>query len=104
MDVVENDEQIGLIDFWGSPRPAWWAFKWWAELPVERVVGILLTHHSRTSQLLTPVICYNLAKMMQPFTLLVHSFIPFMHSTSFKPGTASSFLIKSDAADSSFSA
>lgn len=39
MDILDNSEQIGLIDYRGNPRPAWWAFRWFAELPVERTVG-----------------------------------------------------------------
>ena len=39
MDIFPTDDQIGLIDFDGNPRPAWWAFKWFADLPVERVVS-----------------------------------------------------------------
>ena len=41
MDIFPTDDQIGLIDFDGNPRPAWWAFKWFADLPVERVVSPL---------------------------------------------------------------
>ena len=76
MDVIDNDEQIGLIDFWGRPRPAWWAFKWWAELPVERVVRILLTHYSIPSQMLTPVSSSNLFSMTRPFVALIQSLVP----------------------------
>ena len=42
MDVYPTTAQIGLIDYQGSPRPAWWAFKWFAELPAERKVEQLL--------------------------------------------------------------
>jgi len=49
MDVFPTEDQIGLVDFHGNPRPAWWAFKWFADLPVERVVNT-----SSTSQLTTP--------------------------------------------------
>ena len=41
MDVFDNSAQIGLIDFQGNPRPAWYAFKWFAELPVERKARLL---------------------------------------------------------------
>lgn len=38
MDIFNTSDQIGLVDWWGNPRPAWWAFHWYAELPPERVV------------------------------------------------------------------
>ena len=41
MDVVHTTAQIGLVSFMGHPRRAWWAFKWYAELPAERVVSLI---------------------------------------------------------------
>lgn len=38
MDIFNTDDQIGLLSYNGNPRPAWWAFKWYADLPEERVV------------------------------------------------------------------
>ena len=39
MDVRDDSDQIGLITYKGQPRPAWWAFRWFSELPAERVVS-----------------------------------------------------------------
>lgn len=38
MDIFNTSDQIGLVDYGGNPRPSWWAFRWFSELPVERVV------------------------------------------------------------------
>ncbi len=39
MYIFNTTDQIGLVDWWGNPRPAWLAFRWYAELPAERVVS-----------------------------------------------------------------
>ena len=61
MDVFSNAEQIGLIDYQGVPRPAWWAFKWFGELPVERKVATSLDVHQDA--------CGKLGIILQAFSL-----------------------------------
>ena len=38
MDLVCCDGQ-GLLDFYGNARPAWHSFKFWGDIPVERIVS-----------------------------------------------------------------
>ena len=38
MDIVCCDGQ-GLLDYFGNARPAWHSFKFWGDIPVERVVS-----------------------------------------------------------------
>ena len=38
MDIVCCDGQ-GLLDYYGNARPAWHSFKFWGDIPTERVVS-----------------------------------------------------------------
>ena len=32
----------GLLDYYGNARPSWHAFRFWGDIPIERVVGFLI--------------------------------------------------------------
>ena len=63
MDIFDNSDQIGLIDFNGNVRPAWWAFRWWADIPVERVVGTSSTCASGVALVWTSLVCLRVASV-----------------------------------------
>ena len=37
VDVAGNG--TGLMDYWGNARPAWHSFRFWGDMPTERVVS-----------------------------------------------------------------
>ena len=65
MDVLNTTAQIGLASFLNKPRPAWWAFKRYAELPVERVVSFAPALQL-TREHLTPHTSILIFKACQP--------------------------------------
>lgn len=40
MDITCCDG-IGLLDFYGNARPSWHSFRFWGDIPTERVVSVL---------------------------------------------------------------
>jgi len=39
MEVDMHGNGTGLIDYWGNARPSWHSFRFWGDLPIERMVS-----------------------------------------------------------------
>ncbi len=38
MEVDMHSNGTGLLDYWGNARPSWHTFRFWGDLPIERMV------------------------------------------------------------------
>ena len=38
MEVDMHGNGTGLLDYWGNARPSWHVFRFWGDLPIERMV------------------------------------------------------------------
>ena len=38
----------GLLDYYGNARPSWHSFKFWGDIPTERVVSLLIFSRNKT--------------------------------------------------------
>ena len=39
MEVDMHSNGTGLLDYWGNARPSWHTFRFWGDLPIERMVS-----------------------------------------------------------------
>ena len=40
MEVDMHSNGTGLLDYWGNARPSWHTFRFWGDLPIERMVSL----------------------------------------------------------------